>query len=50
MPGRQFAAELERLFATDLARSERIRREDWKRRSLCTKLGELWAHLFAQWL
>jgi cardiolipin synthase A/B len=47
---REFAGEMERLFAKDLARSEEIRWPDWKRRPFCSRLGELWAHLFAHFL
>ena len=47
---REFAAEMERLFASDLARSDQIRWEDWKKRPCLSKFHEQWAHLFSHWL
>jgi cardiolipin synthase A/B len=46
----EFAAQMERVFADDLADSKEIRCEEWKHRPLLLKLKEHWAHLFSHWL
>ncbi len=46
----EFAGEMERLFARDLAESDEIRPEDWKNRPLFPRIREWFAHLFARWL
>ncbi len=47
---REFAAEMEKSFANDLAESHEIKREEWKERPVFSKLREWFAHLFVQWL
>jgi cardiolipin synthase len=44
--GREFAAEMEKMFAEDLAESDEIRLEDWKKRPLHVKIREWVSHLF----
>ena len=48
--GRVFAAEMERLFAMDLAQSDQIQWEEWKKRPLLPRIREWFAHLFDRWL
>jgi cardiolipin synthase len=43
---REFAAEMEKMFAQDLAESDEIRWEEWKRRPLVVKIREWFSHLF----
>jgi cardiolipin synthase len=47
---REFAAEMEKMFARDLAESDQIRLEEWKKRPLSLKFKEWFSHLFAYWL
>ncbi len=47
---RDFAAEMETLFARDLAASDEIQRDRWKRRPLHSRIEEWTAHLLLQWL
>ncbi len=47
---RGFAAEMEKMFAMDLAQSDQIQWEAWKRRSMVSRIKECVAHLFARWL
>ena len=47
---REFAMEMEKMFARDLAESDQIRWEDWKKRSLLSKIRERFYHLFSHWL
>ena len=47
---REFATEMEKMFAQDLAESDQVRWEDWKRRPLSLKIKEWFSHLFARWL
>jgi cardiolipin synthase len=47
---REFAAEMEKSFARDLAASHEINREEWKERPLFSKMREWFAHLFVRWL
>jgi cardiolipin synthase len=47
---REFAAEMEEMFARDLAESDQIRWEEWKERPLADRIREWFAHLFARWL
>jgi cardiolipin synthase len=47
---REFAIELEKMFAGDLAESDQIKWEEWKKRPLFPRIGEWFAHLFAHWL
>jgi cardiolipin synthase len=47
---REFAVEMEKSFAKDLAESHEIKWEEWKERPLFSKLREWFAHLFVHWL
>jgi cardiolipin synthase len=47
---RDFAVEMEKMFAKDLAESDQIQREEWKKRPLLPRIREWFAHLFARWL
>jgi len=47
---KEFAAEMEKMFAGDLAMSHEIRPEDWKNRPVLSKFKQWFAHLFAHWL
>ncbi len=47
---REFAAEMEKDFAKDLAESHEIKWEEWKERSLFSRLMQWFAHLFVNWL
>jgi len=44
---RGFAIEMENMFAKDLAESDPIRWEDWKKRPLLSRIREQLAHLFS---
>ena len=46
----EFAAEMERMFAGDLAESDHIQWEEWKERPLTQRIREWFAHLFVRWL
>jgi cardiolipin synthase len=46
---REFAIEMEKMFARDLAKSDPIRWEDWKKRPLLSRIRERLAHLFSHW-
>jgi len=43
----EFATEMERMFAGDLAESEEIRWEEWEKRPFYLKVWEWFSHLFA---
>ncbi len=47
---REFAAEMEKLFAKDLAESDQIQREEWEQRPLFPRIREWIAHLFRRLL
>jgi cardiolipin synthase len=47
---REFAIEMERMFASDLAQSDQIQCDKWGERPLLQKITESFAHLFAPWL
>jgi cardiolipin synthase len=47
---RQFAVEMEKMFARDLAESDQIQWEEWKKRPLFQRIREWFAHLFSHWL
>jgi len=47
---KEFAAEMEKMFAWDLAESDEIRLEEWETRPLINRIQEWFAHLFARWL
>jgi cardiolipin synthase len=46
---REFATEMEKMFARDLAESDQIRWEEWEKRPLLQKIREWLSHLFARW-
>jgi cardiolipin synthase len=48
--GREFGAEMEALFAADLAASQAITPESWSKRPLSSRLKEWFSRLFAYWL
>ena len=48
--GSAFGAQMEAMFETDLARSERITLERWRQRSLLTRMKETGARLWEYWL
>jgi cardiolipin synthase len=45
---REFAMEMEKMFARDLAESDQIRWEDWRKRPLLSRIREGLAHLFSR--
>jgi cardiolipin synthase len=47
---REFAMEMEKMFARDLTESDQIRWKEWKKRPLLSKLRERFSHLFSHWL
>ena len=47
---REFAIEMEKMFATDLAQSDQIRWEDWEKRPLLSRIRERLAYLISHWL
>ncbi len=47
---KDFAAEMETMFARDLAESDEIRLDRWKTRPLLPRIKEWLAHLLAYWL
>ena len=47
---REFAGEMEGMFARDLADSKPIRREDWKRRPALPRVRDWFVNLFLRWL
>ena len=47
---KEFAAEMEKMFARDLAESDEIRLEEWKKRPVLNKFKEWFAHQFRRWL
>jgi cardiolipin synthase len=47
---KEFASEMEKMFALDLAASHEIRLEEWKKRSVLKKIKEWFAHQFERWL
>jgi cardiolipin synthase len=46
----EFAGEMEKMFARDLAESDQIQWEEWGKRPLLQRIGEWFAHLFAHWM
>jgi cardiolipin synthase len=44
---REFAVEMEKMFARDLAESEQIQWDKWKNRPLWQKIEESFAHVFS---
>lgn len=47
---KEFAAEMEKMFAADLAKAKEIRREEWKKRPIFNRIKEWFAHQFKHWL
>ncbi len=47
---REVAVEMERMFAKDLADSEEVQWNTWKRRPMADRIREWVAHLFLRWL
>jgi cardiolipin synthase len=47
MLSREFATEIEKMFAGNLAESDPIRWEEWKKRPLLHKIREWFSHLFS---
>ena len=47
---KEFAAEMEKMFARDLAESDEIRLEEWKKRPVFNRIKEWFAHRFERWL
>ena len=47
---KEFAAEMEKMFAKDLAVSNEIRREEWEKRPWLNRIKEWFAHQFKRWL
>jgi cardiolipin synthase len=47
---REFAIEMEKMFARDLAESDLIQWEEWKKRPLFPRISEWFAHFFVRWL
>jgi len=47
---REFAVEMERMFAGDLAQSDQIQWDKWGKRPLAEKIKEAFAHLFPRWM
>jgi len=47
---REFAITMEEMFAKDLAESDQVQWEEWKKRPFPLKIREWFAHLFARWL
>ena len=47
---REFAVEMEQMFANDLAESDPILWEQWKKRPLFQRIMEWSAHLFSRWM
>ncbi|MGD0231755.1 MAG: phospholipase D-like domain-containing protein [Syntrophorhabdales bacterium] len=47
---REFGVEMEKMFAGDIAESDEVRWQEWKKRPLSLKVKEWFTHLFAHWL
>ena len=47
---REFAVEMEKMFAGDLANSRQIQWEEWKKRPLLSRVREWFVNLFVRWL
>ncbi len=47
---KEFAVEMEKMFAMDLADSTEIQRDEWENRPLLPRVGERFVNLFIQWL
>jgi len=47
---REFGIEMEKMFARDLAESDQIQLNTWKKRSAIQKIKETFAHIFSRWM
>jgi cardiolipin synthase len=47
---KEFAEEMEKMFAGDLAESHEIRLEEWKKRPVFNRIKEWFVHQFERWL
>jgi cardiolipin synthase len=47
---RDFSAKMEKMFVGDLAESEQVKLEEWKKRPLFPRIREWLAYLFSRWL
>jgi cardiolipin synthase len=47
---REFAAEMEKMFASDIAKSHEVRLEEWKKRPVLDRIKEWFTHQFERWL
>jgi cardiolipin synthase len=47
---REFAAEMEKMFASDLADSRQITWDDWKNRPLLPRIREWFVNIFVRWM
>ncbi len=47
---REFAAEMEKMFARDIAESDQVKWEEWKKRPLLPRTMEWFGHLFSHWM
>ena len=47
---KEFASEMEKMFAEDIAASHEIRLEEWETRPLLPRIKEWFAHQFERWL
>ena len=47
---REFAIEMEKMFAKDIAESDQITWEEWKKRPVFPRMREWFAHLFSHWM
>jgi cardiolipin synthase len=46
----EFATQMEKMFARDIAESDKIKWEEWKERPLLPRIREWFAHLFSHWM
>ena len=46
----EFAIKMEKMFARDIAESDQIQWEEWKKRPLFPRIREWFAHLFSHWM
>jgi cardiolipin synthase A/B len=47
---RDFSAEMEKMFVTDIEESDQVKLEEWKEGPLFPRIREWLAHLFSRWL
>jgi cardiolipin synthase len=47
---RAFALDMEKMFVRDLAESDQVQWDEWRRRPLHLKIREWFSHLLAYWL